>query len=181
MPSWGCWSTSPAPGCWDGHGHSHEHRHGHERRHHHDLNLRSAYIHVVADAATSVLAIVALLGGKYWSASWLDPVMGMAGAGVVAVWAYGLLRQCGRVLLDAEMDNPVVEEVREVIAESAVKAHICDLHVWRVGKGKFACILSLATEQDASPAYFKDQLGIHGELVHITVEVNRLQARSANG
>lgn len=152
----------------DGHVHTHhDHDHGH-----HDLNLRSAYMHVLADAATSVLAILALIGGKFWGAAWLDPVMGIVGAGLVASWAYGLIRQTSRVLLDAEMDSPVVEEVREVIASSPISAQISDLHVWRVGQGKYACILSLTTDQNATPAYFKDLLSVHEELVHITVELN---------
>ena len=159
----------------DGHGHDHHHAHPDQEihGHHHDLNLRSAYLHVIADAATSVLAIVALIGGKFWGASWLDPVMGIAGAGLVAVWAYGLLRDSGRVLLDAEMNAPVVAEIREVIEASLIKANISDLHVWRVGKGKYACILSLVTTDDAEPDYFKRQLRIHEELVHVSVEVNR--------
>ena len=166
----------------DGHHHHHDHQdhaHGHEdhaHHGHHDLNLRSAYMHVLADAATSVLAIIALFGGKLWGASWLDPVMGLVGAVLVSVWAYGLLRDTGRVLLDAEMNVPVVAEIREVIAASMIKAQICDLHVWRVGKGKFACILSLATDNDVSPEYFKEQLSIHEELVHISVEINRVSS-----
>ena len=159
----------------DGHGHDHRHAHHDQETHghHHDLNLRSAYLHVIADAATSVLAIVALIGGKFWGASWLDPVMGIAGAGLVTVWAYGLLRDSGRVLLDAEMNAPVVAEIREVIEASPIKANVCDLHVWRVGKGKYACILSLVTTYDVEPDYFKRQLRVHEELVHISVEVNR--------
>jgi cation diffusion facilitator family transporter len=164
----------------DGHHHDHIHN-GHAHDHddhahhgHHDLNLRSAYMHVLADAATSVLAIIALFGGKLWGASWLDPVMGLVGAVLVSVWAYGLLRDTGRVLLDAEMNVPVVAEIREVIAASPVKAQICDLHVWRVGKGKFACILSLATDNEVSPEYFKKQLNIHAELVHISIEINQI-------
>jgi cation diffusion facilitator family transporter len=155
-----------------GHGHSHgDTAHGHS--HHQDLNLRSAYVHVIADAATSVLAIAALIGGKYWGVTWLDPTMGIVGAGLVAGWAFGLLRDSGRVLLDAEMNAPVVEEIREVIAASPTKARITDLHVWRVGKGKYACILGLATDQDATPDYFRRQLSIHEELVHVTVEINK--------
>jgi cation diffusion facilitator family transporter len=156
----------------DGHGHSHSHGEHDHGEHHHDLNLRSAYVHVIADAATSMLAIVALFGGKFWGASWLDPVMGIAGSALVAVWAYRLLRDSGRVLLDAEMNAPVVDEIREVIDSGPVKAKIIDLHVWRVGKGKYACIVSLVTEDDASPEYFRRQIGIHEELVHITVEIN---------
>lgn len=160
----------------DGHGHDHhhghhEHDHGHAHEHQ-DLNLRAAYIHVIADAATSVLAIIALFAGKFWGAAWLDPVMGIAGAGLVSVWAYGLIRDSGRVLLDAEMNAPVVEEIKEVIDACPVDAKISDLHVWRVGKGKYACILGLVTQSDASADYFREQLSIHEELVHITVEIH---------
>jgi cation diffusion facilitator family transporter len=159
----------------DGHHHDHAHGHDHHEHHgHHDLNLRSAYLHVLADAATSVLAIIALFGGKLWGASWLDPAMGLVGAGLVSVWAIGLLRDTGRVLLDAEMNAPVVAEIREVIDASPIKAKLCDLHVWRVGKGKYACILSLATDNEVSPEYFKRQLSIHEELVHISIEINRI-------
>jgi cation diffusion facilitator family transporter len=160
-----------------GHDHGHEHTVHHDHGHHphdghQDLNLRAAYMHVVADAATSVLAIIALFGGKLWGASWLDPVMGIVGAALVASWAYGLMRESGRVLLDAEMNAPVAQEIREVMAASPVEARICDLHVWRVGKGKYACIVSVATNVDVPPDYFKNQLRIHEELVHISVEVN---------
>jgi len=171
----------------EGHGHhQHPHRHahdaGHDRHphhhghaHHHDLNLRSAYLHVITDAATSVLAIVALLGGKLWGAAWLDPVMGIVGAALVAIWAQGLLRQTGRVLLDAEMDAPVVEEIREAIRQLP-GLHITDLHVWRVGKGKYACIVSLATSTEVTADQVRRQLGVHEELAHVTVEINRLPA-----
>jgi len=159
----------------DGHHHDHDHHHGHDHSHdhHHDLNLRSAYMHVIADAATSVLAIIALFCGMLWGAAWLDPIMGIVGAGLVTVWAYGLLRDSGRILLDAEMDAPVVDEIYDVIEASPIKATITDLHVWRVGKGKYSCILSLHTTEEASPDFFKQQLSIHEELVHITVEVNQ--------
>jgi len=150
-------------------GHDHG-AHGHDH-HHHDLNLRSAYLHVLADAATSVLAILALAGGWLWGWSWLDPAMGIAGAALVAAWAWGLLRDAGRVLLDAEMDAPVVQEVREVIAASPVPATITDLHVWRVGKGRYACIVALQAAGPAQPEDFRRLIAVHEELVHITVEV----------
>ena len=156
--------------------HSHDHQQGaYDHSHHHnaDLNQRSALVHVIADAATSVLAIVALSAGKLWGASWLDPVMGMVGAGLVSVWAYQLLRDSARVLVDAEMNAPIVGEIRAAIAASPIHANISDLHVWRVGKGKYACIVALVTSADASPDYFRRQIGIHEALVHITVEVNR--------
>jgi cation diffusion facilitator family transporter len=148
------------------HGREH-HGHGHD----HDLNLRSAYLHVVADAATSVLAIVALLGGKYFAAGWLDPLMGLVGTMLVGRWALGLLRDTGRVLLDAEMDAPVVREVHEVVQSLPHSAEIRDLHVWRVGKGKYACIVSVATSAPVSADEVRRRLAVHEELVHITVEV----------
>lgn len=155
-----------------GHSHGHDHAHGSEHSHaHHDLNLRAAYLHVIADAATSVLAIIALIAGRQWGASWLDPAMGLAGAVLVARWSVGLIRQTGMVLLDAEMDAPVVEEIREVIAASPIPARISDLHVWRVGKGSYAVVLSLIASEPADAEYFRQQLRIHEELVHITVEV----------
>ncbi len=152
--------------------HSHGH-HDHQHEYHQDLNLRSAYMHVIADAVTSVLAIFALIGGKLWNADWLDPVMGIVGSGLITVWAYGLLQDTGKILLDAEMDAPVVAEIYEVIDASPIKANITDLHVWRVGKGKYSCIISLLTTQEVQPDYFREQLSIHEELVHITVEINR--------
>lgn len=156
--------------------HDHDHAHHEHDHHHHDLNLRSAYLHVLADAATSVLAIVALTAGLLWGAAWLDPVMGIAGAVLVGVWAWGLLRDSGKVLLDAEMDAPVVEEIREVIANDPQRAEISDLHVWRVGKGKYACELALVTAGDAGPEHYRRALAVHEELVHVTVEVNRASA-----
>jgi cation diffusion facilitator family transporter len=150
---------------------AHDHGHGHE--HHHDLNLRSAYLHVVADAATSVLAIVALVGGKYYGATWLDPAMGIVGTVLVGRWAIGLLRDTGRVLLDAEMDAPVVQEVREVVATLPGPPQLRDLHVWRVGKGKYACIVCLAGDGDLQPGLVREALGVHEELVHVTVEIER--------
>lgn len=157
-------------------GHDH-HDHGHAgigtgpHHHHHDLNLRSAYLHVVADAVTSVLAIAALIGGRYLGATWLDPVMGLVGTVLVGRWALSLLKDTGRVLLDAEMDAPVVEEVREVVRGLPQPTAVRDLHVWRVGKGKYACILSLATAASLDPESVRESLAVHAELVHVTVEL----------
>ncbi|MGL4250281.1 MAG: CDF family Co(II)/Ni(II) efflux transporter DmeF [Aeromonas sp.] len=165
-----------------GHGHSHghhhdQHDHDHSRHHHHghqDLNLRAAYIHVLADAATSVLAIMALTGGMLWGADWLDPLMGIVGAGLVAVWAWGLLRDSGRVLLDAEMDTPLVEEIRDVIAELPGTA-IRDLHLWRVGQQQYACVLSLLMTNPLPAQQIRERLAIHEELVHVTIEIATTQ------
>lgn len=155
-----------------GHGHSH-HDHDHHA-HRHDLNLRAAYLHVLADAATSLLAIVTLAGGLLWNAAWLDPLMGIVGAVLVSVWACGLIRQSSRVLLDAQMDAPVAAEIRAAIASSPLPAELLDLHLWQVGQGRYACLLSLLTTEEGSADYFKRRLAGHEELVHITVEVNPL-------
>ncbi len=160
----------------DQHDH-HHHHHGHhdpahgDHHHHHDLNQRSAYLHVLADAATSVLAIIALLGGLYFGASWLDPLMGIVGAVLVSVWAWGLIRQTSSVLLDAEMDAPVVAEIREAVEQGDVPARISDLHVWQVGRGRYACAMEVVTATAVDPELFHRALSIHEEIVHVTVEV----------
>ena len=156
----------------DNHRHSHDDDHGHDDQHH-DLNLRSAYIHVAADAATSVLAIIALAAGKYFGITWLDPVMGLVGAVLVGSWCVSLLRDTAKVLLDAEMDSPVVAEIKEVINGADIPANIQDLHVWRVGKGKYACVLSIAASSSTTPDEVRRLLSIHKELVHVTVEINQ--------
>jgi cation diffusion facilitator family transporter len=161
------------------HGHGHDHRHGHDHHGHghgqHDLNLKAAYVHVIADAATSVLAIGALAGGWAFGWSWLDPVMGIAGAVLVAVWAKNLIVETGKVLLDREMDAPVVEEIREVVAAASGAGHarLADLHVWRVGKESYSCALTIVTDDPAlTPSRLRELLGIHEEIVHATIEVH---------
>jgi cation diffusion facilitator family transporter len=163
-----------------GHAHEDHHHPGHEHEahdhHHHDLNLKSAYVHVIADAATSVLAIVALAGGLIYGWSWLDPVMGIVGAVLVAVWAKGLLMDTGKVLLDREMDHPVVDEIREVIdlLDKPDETIISDLHVWRVGKESYSCAISLVTHSATlTPEQVREQLSQHGEIVHTTIEIHR--------
>ncbi|KAF1007291.1 MAG: Cadmium, cobalt and zinc/H(+)-K(+) antiporter [Luteibacter sp.] len=161
------------------HGHTHDHddhSHGHDAHHRHeDINLKSAYLHVVADAATSVLAILALLGGKVYGIAWLDPVMGILGALLVAQWAISLIRTSGRILLDGEMDHPVVDEIRDVIAETCPHAAISDLHVWRVGGDRFACILALVCDRPLAAEAVRGYLSVHEELVHVTVEISHSQ------
>lgn len=171
-----------------GHSHSHGslesgHQHHQHDRHGGDLNLKSAYLHVVADAATSVLALVALFAGRQWGAAWMDPFMGVVGAVMVGIWSVGLLRQTGRVLLDAEMDAPVVEEIREVVASLPGAPRIADLHVWRVGKEHYACILALRTHEPIDADQVRNALSIHEEIVHVTVESMPIRAgnRDASG
>jgi cation diffusion facilitator family transporter len=160
------------------HDHHHDHGHGDHRHHHHhhDLNLKSAYLHVVADAATSVLAIVALAGGLMYGWSWLDPAMGIFGAILVAVWAKGLLIDTGKVLLDREMDHPVVDEIREAIAllDKPDETRLVDLHVWRVGKEAYSCAIVIVTRNAAlTPEQVRECLGQHEEIVHTTIEIQR--------
>ena len=161
-----------------GHGHhEHNHHHDHDHEHQHDLNLKSAYLHVIADAATSVLAIIALVGGWIYGWSWLDPVMGIVGAVLVAVWAKGLVKETAKVLLDREMDHPVVDEIREVITaeNSADTTRMTDLHVWRVGKNAYACALSIVTrDHGITPMVIRQQLSVHDEIVHTTIEIHRI-------
>ena len=154
------------------HGPAHAHA-GSTHVHHQDMNLRAAYMHVVADAATSVLAIVALLGGRYYGAAWLDPVMGLVGTVLVGRWAYGMLRGTGRALLDAEMDAPVVTEIRDVVSALPGPPKIHDLHVWRVGSGNYACVLCLeSSATDLTADAVRAGLAVHDELIHVTVEIN---------
>lgn len=153
------------------HGQSHNgHHHGH-----HDLNLKSAYVHVIADAATSVLAIVALAGGWLYGWSWLDPAMGIVGAMLVAVWAKNLIIESGKVLLDRENDAPVALEIREAV-ETAGKngdTRVVDLHVWRVGKQSYSCALSVVTtDQTLTAKKVRDQITVHEEIVHTTIEIH---------
>ena len=154
-----------------GHGHSHDHSHDHGHGHD-DLNLRAAYLHVLTDALTSVLAIAALLAGRFLAWGWMDPMMGFVGAAVILVWSRGLLRDTSRVLLDREMDHGVVTELREVLeAEPGVR--VTDLHVWRVGRASFACVVCVAADGALTPDEVRARLAVHEELVHVTVEVCR--------
>jgi cation diffusion facilitator family transporter len=156
------------------HSHSHSHAHDHHAAHHHDLNLKAAYFHVIADAATSVLAVIALVGGLLWGWSWLDPIMGILGAVMVAVWAKGLLLETGKVLLDREMDHPVVHEIRDVVETGPESGHtkVTDLHVWRVGKQVYSCAISVVTHDlTLTPEAIRQQLAVHQEIAHCTIEI----------
>ena len=148
-----------------GHHHDHDHDHGHDNAHH-DNNLRSAFAHVLADALTSVLAIVALVAGRYLGWVWLDPVMGIVGGIVIAVWAWNLLRDTAAVLLDTS-DPHLEAEVREQV-EGPGDARITDLHIWRIGPGAHAAIVSVAGAADRE-AIRERLLPVH-ELAHVTIE-----------
>lgn len=157
--------------------HRHE-DHTHEHHDHHDLNLKSAYVHVLADAATSVLAIVALAGGWLYGWHWLDPLTGIVGATLVAIWAKNLLADTGKVLLDREMDHPVVDEIREVIEVEHAEGQnkVADLHVWRVGKNAYACAINIVThDPQLSANRVREWLAVHAEIVHATIEINQCE------
>ncbi len=151
------------------HDHAHPYDHGH-RHQQHDLNLRAAYLHVLADAFTSVTAISALLAGKFFAWTWLDPAVGILGSGVVISWAYSLIRDTGGILLDrtpASSDLP--EEIRRAI-ESDGDSIVTDLHVWQVGVGKFAAIVSIVAHEPRTSDQYRELLRGHEELVHVTIE-----------
>ena len=155
-----------------GHGHSHSHSHGHGHSHgHQDHNLRGAYLHVLADALTSLLAIVALLAGKYLGAVWMDPAMGIVGAFLVSRWAWGLLRDSSHTLLDQQAPATVRDGIRRAI-EQFRDTRIVDLHVWSIGPGLFAAELAVVSHQPEEPTVYKELLSGTG-LAHVTVEVHR--------
>lgn len=151
-----------------GHGHDNHHHdhHGHDHSgHHHDNNLRSAYVHVLADALTSILAIAALLCGRYLGLTWLDPIMGIVGAIVIATWAWSLMRDTANVLLDAH-DHPIEQEIRDLV-EGPGDATITDLHVWRVGPGAHAAIVAV---RGVTGNVVRDRMAPVHEIAHLTVE-----------
>ena len=151
------------------HHHSHGHSTGHG--HHQDHNLRAAYLHVLADALTSVLAIMALITGKAFGWIWMDPIMGIVGALIISRWSYGLLIDTGKVLLDRDVNAEAVAEIRSVI-ESDSDNRVADLHVWRVGSHHLAAIVSIVTHYPKSPDHYKQLLADYDEMAHVTVEVN---------
>ncbi len=159
-----------------GHGHHHhEHDQTHEHHHDRDQNLRAAYLHVLADALTSVLAIVALIAGSIYGWIWLDPMMGIVGALVIARWSWGLMRDTGAIMLDyRQTDDPLAVKIRSVVEEAGDQ--ITDLHVWQLGPGHHAAIVAIATRSDNGPETYRNRLHQSVGLSHITVEVNPLSA-----
>ena len=157
------------------HGHHHhaEHHHDHGDRehhhHHHDNNLRAAYLHVLADAATSLLAIAALLIGMYLGWAWADAAVGVVGSAVIASWAYGLIRDAGAVLLDVNADRRLEATIRARLEAGGDR--VTDLHLWQVGPGHRAVVVSIVSKTPLAPAIYKKRLtDLHG-LSHVTVEV----------
>lgn len=150
---------------WD-RDHHHDHGHGHA-----DHNLKSAYLHVIADALTSVLAIAALTAGRFGGWVWLDPVMGIVGAVVITRWSWGLLKTTGRTLLDMSSDQELSDAIRAIL-QNVPDVRIDDLHLWRVGPGHFSAIVSITAADPQAPDHYKRLLGDLRGLSHLTVEVN---------
>ena len=158
--------------------HTHHHKKGHHEAHHHqDHNLKAAYFHVLADALNSILAIIALFTGKALGWVWMDPIMGIVGAVIIGRWAYGLVRESSRILLDSEAHGRMIQSIRETL-ELDADNRIADLHLWRVGPHDFAAIVTLLTHDPRPPEYYKDLLNGYEELSHVTVEIHAYSGQS---
>jgi len=159
-----------------GHAHDHDHDHGHhhhhDHEHHHDLNLKSAYLHVLADALTSLLAIFALLGAKYLGFIWADPLMGIVGALLVARWSLGLLHTTSVVLLDRQAPEKIRNSIRTAIERDRDNS-VTDLHVWAVGPNIYSAIVSVVTHEPLAPSHYKSLVPSNLGIVHLAVEVHR--------
>lgn len=152
------------------HGHQHAHDHSHAEHSHHDHNLKAAYIHVLTDALTSVLAIAALLVGKFIGWTWLDPIMGVVGSLIIAKWAWGLMQQTSPILLDKAIDQDYKQQIALVLEEANVSLQ--DLHIWKVSANHFCATLTLKDEQMREPAFFKQLLVDFDKIDHLVIEVN---------
>jgi len=160
----------------DHHAHAHggEHEHAHEHAHaaaHRDNNMRAAVIHVLADAAVSVLVIIGLLFGRFLGWSWMDPVVGLCGAFVILTWSYSLVRDTGSILLDMTPDRGMAQRMRAMLEADGDR--LTDLHLWRLGPGHLGAILSIATQTQRGPQYYQALLGRFHDLSHVTVQIER--------
>lgn len=161
------------------HGHSHDHHHDHGHEHHHhdhgpaqDNNLRAAYLHVLADALTSVLAIVALVLGSLYGWNWMDPAMGVVGALVIARWSWGMIRDAGGVLVDyVPAAEELPGEIREAIEVGGDT--ITDLHIWQLGPGHHGAIVAIKADVPQAPSIYREKLAHIHELSHVTIEVEQ--------
>lgn len=153
------------------HGSSHAHADCDGEHHHHDHNLKAAYLHVLADALTSVLAIVALLAGRQLGWVWLDPVMGVVGALVITRWAYGLLKETSKILLDRDGCRATTARIHTLI-EADADNRIADLHLWKLSSNQMATIISIVTHYPKPPGHYKDLLKELHNLHHVTVEIH---------
>jgi cation diffusion facilitator family transporter len=150
--------------------HGHDHPHHRDSHTHRDHNLRAALVHVMADAAVSVLVIVGLLLGRFLGWVWMDPLAGLLGAIVIASWSYALIRDTGSVLLDMMPDPNMAENIRMAIERDGDR--LCDLHLWRLGPGHIGAIVSVATAMPRAPAFYRERLASFRSLSHVTIEVH---------
>ena len=167
-------------------GHDDHHHHGHDHGevgcdhphdgHHHDHNLRAAYLHVLADTLTSLLAIVALLAAKYYGWIWMDPVMGIVGAILITKWSIGLLKQTGGVLLDRQAPDALVDSVRRRIKSLLCSAEIVDLHVWSIGPNIYSAAITVVADEESYLDLIKSEMQHITEIVHTTIEVHQRQS-----
>ncbi len=153
------------------HGHDHHHDHGHAD-HHHDHNLRSAYLHVLADALTSILAIIALIAAKYFGSIWMDPLMGILGSILVARWSWGLIHSTSKVLLDQQGPEESIKEIHRCIEQDG-DSKVADIHLWSIGPGIYSLILSVVAHASRSPEEYKERLPDDLGLKHISIEVHQ--------
>jgi cation diffusion facilitator family transporter len=157
------------------HGHDHHHTDQHHRSHAHvDHNLRAAYLHVLADALTSLLAIFALLAGKYLGLNWMDPVMGIVGAILVSRWSLGLIRDTSGILLDHQAPDAIQEQTRAAI-ESVDDNRISDLHIWSIGPGIYSATIAVVSDAPKPPEHYKNLIPSELGIVHTNVEVHHCQ------
>jgi cation diffusion facilitator family transporter len=154
-----------------GHHHSNLEHDDHQHNDYHDHNLRAAYLHVIADALTSLLAIVALLTGKYFGWVWMDPAMGIVGAIVILKWAYSLVTQTGKILLDHNVDKGFMTKIKAIL-ESDSDTRISDIHAWKLDSQKYAAIVSIVTHYPKAPDYYKGLLKSLTDIAHLTIEVH---------
>lgn len=165
------WIFASTPHHHDRH-HGHSHSYDHDHAHRHDHNLRAAYLHVLADALTSFLAIIALLAAKYYGANWLDPLMGIVGAALVARWSYGLIRDSAMVLLDRQADGATIATLRNAF-EKKGGDRVTDLHCWRIGHGIYAANVAILSDTPESPEHYRSLIPQELGIVHTTFEIQQ--------
>jgi cation diffusion facilitator family transporter len=154
------------------HDHVHVHAHHDHKRGHHDHNLKAAYLHVVADALTSVMAIGALLSGRYFGLNWLDPAMGIVGGVVIVKWSIALVRSSARQLLDVVPRAEAMAAIRECL-ETDGDTRVADLHLWELGPGRMGCIVKVVAAEPRETAYYRERIKAKVPVSHLTVEVHR--------
>jgi cation diffusion facilitator family transporter len=162
------------------HTHTHEHQIKANTDVHQDHNLKAAYLHVLADALTSILAVFALVAGKYFGLNWMDPFMGIIGAILISRWSWGLIQSTSDILLDKQASETLQNQIKESI-EGKGDALITDLHLWSIGPNIYSLVLSILTESPHTPSYYKKQLPSGQKLAHVSIEVNQASGFEISG